>query len=146
MLECYAYLTRNPNCGIDLYDIVALRRLLQHTAVSLEPGTDMLYELSRLAIIAFISDCLSPLYPGTGFHRNNAEAIKKAIVNCIELGYFQFYSELRLWFLVLGGYIARETPLRSWYRHQLQNGPNIALDCGLGFCSKGIRTVSTLLI
>jgi hypothetical protein len=123
MLECYDFHTRNPNCGIEFNDIVTLRRLLQHAAISSEPSTDILHELSRLAIIAFTTDCLSPLYPGGVFHRNSARAIKMAVVKCINSGYFQLHSELMLWVLVLGGYIARETPLRLWYIQQLHNTP-----------------------
>jgi hypothetical protein len=123
MLECFSFYVRNPNCGIDLYDIIILRRLLQHAAISSEPSTDILHELSRLAIIAFITDCLSPLYPGGVFHRNSAQAIKMAADKCIKSGDFQLHSELMLWVLVLGGYIARETPLRPWYIQQLHNSP-----------------------
>lgn len=122
-LECFDYLIHNPTCGIDLYDIIILRRLLQNAAVALEPGTDILYELSRRAIIAFISDCLSPLYPGTTFHKNNAGAIKGIMLRCIESGHSRLHPDFMLWVTVLGGYIARETPHRSWYIHQLQSTP-----------------------
>jgi hypothetical protein len=136
MLECYDYFLRHPYCGIDLFDIIQLRRFLQHEVLSSDPATEPLHKLSRLAILAFIADCLSPLYPGRAFHRNMAEAMKMAVLECIGSGGLQPNSELLLWVLVLGGYIARETPLRSWYVQQLRNSSVMASGANWDFVQK----------
>jgi hypothetical protein len=136
MLECYDCFLRHQNCGIDLFDIIHLRRLLQHAVLSSDFATDALHKLSRLAILAFIADCLSPLYPGCAFHRNMAGAMKMAVLKCIGSGCLQPDSELLLWILVLGGYIARETPLRSWYVQQLRNSPIMASGANWDFVQK----------
>lgn len=43
-----------------------------------------------------------------------------AIDECDKLGYWQMRPDLMLWATVLGGYTAREKPLRWWFAEQLR--------------------------
>ena len=123
VLESYSLFFRDPHCGIDMIDVMASRRVVQHAAVSSEPGVHPLYKVARVTLIAFTTECLSSLYPGHLFHRNVARTLLTLMEDCEGFRSCSRVPGFLLWVNMLGGFTARGMPLRFRYAEHLRKGP-----------------------
>lgn len=145
LVDTYLTLLRGQSysgTGVDFSQLVATWRILQHQALSLTPtpvpkegqaeakADLLLYQLCRVAIVIYLTECLEPLPTIGAFHENCSRRLMLLIDECDKLGYWQRQreksksAELLLWATVLGGFTARGTTwLRQWYVEQLRGSP-----------------------
>ncbi|KIY03884.1 uncharacterized protein Z520_00575 [Fonsecaea multimorphosa CBS 102226] len=123
LLDAYDTVLTDPGSSIDFGQLVAAWRILQHQALSLPSGEDLLFNLCRVAIIVFLVECLEPLPVIGAFHRNGSRRLMLLIDECDKREYWQTSSNTMLWATVVGGFVSRETPLRLWYVEQLRGSP-----------------------
>ncbi|OAP62958.1 hypothetical protein AYL99_02185 [Fonsecaea erecta] len=123
LLDAYDTFLNDSGSSIDFGQLVAAWRILQHQALSLPSGEDLLFNLCRVAVIVFLVECLEPL-PVTGaFHRNGSRGLMMLIDECDKRDFWQTSPNTMLWATVVGGFISRETSLRLWYIEQLRGSP-----------------------
>ena len=108
---------------MDFVVLVAARRAIQHDALSTKPSNDPLYKMCRLAIIVFLAECIEPMSILWPFHKYSSRALMLALDDCDRLGHWETRPELLLWATIVGGFAARETPLRWWYFEQIRSFP-----------------------
>ncbi len=157
LVDTYVTLLHGQGCGVDFGQLVATWRILQHQALSLDPAPApvpargdskaeaeaedlLLYQLCRVAVVIYLTECLEPLPTIGAFHENCSRRLMLLIDECDKLGYWQRHHhrqksplgaapELLLWATVLGGFTARGTTwLRQWYVEQLRSGSPIPTD------------------
>ncbi len=157
LVDTYVTLLHGQSCGVDFGQLVATWRILQHQALSLDPAPApvpargdskaeaeaedlLLYQLCRVAVVIYLTECLEPLPTIGAFHENCSRRLMLLIDECDKLGYWQRHHhrqksplgaapELLLWATVLGGFTARGTTwLRQWYVEQLRSGSPIPTD------------------
>ncbi|KIV81480.1 hypothetical protein PV11_03665 [Exophiala sideris] len=120
ILENYDMFLQNPGCGVDLWSVIAARRVLQYQALSTETTSDPLYTMCRLGLLVHLIESLELLPAILPFHENASRQLMLTIDDCDKLGYWQVHPDLMLWATVLGGLTARERPLRWWFAEQLR--------------------------
>lgn len=123
LLNAYDIAIHDPSAAIDFGQLIATWRVLQHQLLSLPAGGDLLFNLCRVAVTVFLTECLEPL-PVLGiFHRNSSRRLMLLIDECDKLGYWTTFPELLLWATIVGGWVSRSLPLHLWYIEQLRSCP-----------------------
>ena len=123
LLNAYDSCIHDSSAAIDFGQLIATWRVLQHQVLSIPSGGDLLFELCRVAVTAYLTECLEPL-PVVGlFHRTSSRRLMLLIDECDKLGYLTTFSGLLLWSTILGGWVSRSSPLHLWYVEQLRDSP-----------------------
>lgn len=123
LLENYDMFLHDPGLGVDLWNVIAARRVLQYQALCTESCGDPLYTLCRLGLLVFLIESLELLPPVLPYHEYASRQLMLTIDECDRLGYWEVQPKLMLWATVLGGLTSRERPLRWWFAEQLRGGP-----------------------
>ncbi|KIW62595.1 hypothetical protein PV04_10756 [Phialophora macrospora] len=123
LLNVYGKVLQGLGAGIDFGQLVATWRLLQHQALSIATGGDLLFNLCRAAVLIFLAECLEPLPVVGAFHRNSSRRLTLLIDECDKRDCWLSCPDLLLWASILGGYVSRGSALRQWYIEQLRSSP-----------------------
>ncbi|EXJ54370.1 hypothetical protein A1O7_09709 [Cladophialophora yegresii CBS 114405] len=123
LLNAYSMVLQDPAVGIDFGQLVATWRLLQHQALTVATGGDLLFNLCRAAVVVFLAECLEPLPVVGAFHRNSSRSLMLLIDECDKRDCWLSCPDLLLWASILGGYVSRGSALRPWYIQQLRSSP-----------------------
>ncbi|KEF62197.1 uncharacterized protein A1O9_00169 [Exophiala aquamarina CBS 119918] len=116
-------LQEGPQSGMDFNFLVAIRRYLQHDALSLPLHRDPLHKLCRLAIITYMAESIEPSSAQWPLHATASKALMLALDECDKIGIGERQPELLTWATVVGAFTARDTPLFEWYIEQLCSYP-----------------------
>ncbi|KAH0844328.1 hypothetical protein FOPE_09534 [Fonsecaea pedrosoi] len=120
LLDAYDTFLKGSGPSIDFGQLVAAWRILQHQALSLPGGEDLLFNLCRVAVIVFLVECLEPLPVVGAFHQNGSRRLMLLLDECDKRDYWQTSPDTMLWATIVGGFVSRETSLRLWYIEQLR--------------------------
>jgi hypothetical protein len=123
LLRVYSSVLQDPGAGVDFGQLVATWRVLQHQALTIATGGDLLFNLCRAAVLIFLAECLEPLPVISAFHRNSSRSLTLLIDECDKRDCWRSCPDLLLWASILGGYVSRRSALRSWYIEQLRSSP-----------------------
>ena len=81
----------------------------------IHPALQALYEVLRLSALAYMLLMLFPVPRMAGIHAKLSQSLMLALDNCTVLDLWDQHPQLLLWSTVLGGIIADEGTLRSWF-------------------------------
>ncbi|ETI20537.1 hypothetical protein G647_08574 [Cladophialophora carrionii CBS 160.54] len=123
LLNAYSRVLQDAAAGVDFGQLVATWRLLQHQALTVVTGGDLLFNLCRAAVVVFLAECLEPLPVVGAFHRNSSRSLMLLIDECDKRDCWLSCPDLLLWASILGGYVSRGSALRPWYIQQLRSSP-----------------------
>lgn len=116
-------LQEGPQSGMDFNFLVAIRRYLQHDALSIPIHSDPLHKLCRLATITYLAESIEPLCAKWPLHESASKALMLVLDECDKIGIGESQPELLMWATVVGAFTARDTPLFEWYIEQLCSYP-----------------------
>ena len=109
-----------------LNQIVQARNAVAHDLLCLpdistkvRSADECLYELGRLGTLSYILIFLHPLAHDTGPHAQLAKRLKVMLDIAISLDLWATDTNFMLWVTVIGGIMAKDTPLRHWFVEQL---------------------------
>ncbi|KAI1609514.1 hypothetical protein EDD36DRAFT_468439 [Exophiala viscosa] len=119
VIENYDMFLQDPGCGVDLWNVIAARRVAQYQALSTETNSDPLYTICRLGVLVHLIESLELLPAILPYHENASRQLMLAIDECDKLGYWHTQPDLMLWATVLGGLTSRERSLQWWFAEQL---------------------------
>ena len=120
IIENYDMFLRDPGCGVDLWNVIAARRVAQYQALSTDTDSDPLYTLCRLGLLVHLIESLELLPAILPYHENASRQLMLTIDECDKLGNWQTQPDLMLWATVLGGLTSRKRPLQWWFAEQLR--------------------------
>lgn len=124
LLESFdSMLQEGPQSGMDFNHLVAVRRYLQHDALSIPINSNPLHKLCRIATITYMAESIEPACVQWPFHISTSKALMLVLDECDKIGIGETQPELLLWATVVGAFTARGTPLYDWYIEQLCSYP-----------------------
>lgn len=101
--------------------LAALHELLSLPTSAAQTADNCLYEICRHSTLAYMALALFPVSRECGPHEELAQRIMALLDNAESYNLWPTYSRFLLWATALGGIMAKDTPLRSWYVNYLNN-------------------------
>lgn len=123
LFATYDMMLNKPELGIDIVRWVVTRRAIQNEAMSIDDTGDCLFKTCRLAVQMFIAESIEPWAHLSLYHENSSRALLLAIDECDRFNYWEAHPDVLLWATIIGGYTARENPIRWWYAEQTRHSP-----------------------
>jgi hypothetical protein len=111
-----------------LRQIVMARTTILHDLLSVpdicpsvRSPDECLYALCRLGCLSYMLIFLYPLSQGNGPHEQLARRLMVMLDIASSLELWTTHANLMLWVTIIGGMVAKGTPLRHWYIEELNN-------------------------
>lgn len=101
--------------------LAALHDLLNLPTSSVNTAENCLYELCRHSTLAYMALALFPVSRKCGLHEELAKRIMALLDNADSFNLWSSYSKFLLWAAVMGGIMAKNTPLRAWFVNYLND-------------------------
>lgn len=121
------YQRNTPDAPI-LHQIVRARNAVVHDLLCLpdifatvRSADECLYELSRLGTLSYMLIFLHPLSKDNGPHEQLSKRLMVLLDIATSLDLWTTDANFMLWVTVMGGIMAKDTPLRHWFVEELNN-------------------------